>query len=432
MSRKIIKLLALTCALVMALSGCNLIRIDEDMDAAEVVASFDGGVVTKGEVLPEYESTVEYYEYLSYYYGYSFSTDGVLESVVNNLVERKILLAKAAELGLDALTEEEEAEVIATAEGEFEDTLMTYWDNFAAEGLSDEQIRADVEAYLAENEYTPELIAEARREDKIIEKLQQTVFETVVISPEDVKAEYDAMVAADQASYADLYVFESAVTSGGVTVAWYPEGYRTVKHILLSFTDEQMAELANIDSQIADLEDQIAALEGGEAPAQEGDEIVLTADQLQMQIDALETTKEEKMAEYIAVLQPTIDEIYGRIEAGDDFQTLIDEYNEDQGMESIEGYYVCADSQTWVPAFRDGAMALENIGDVSEPVATNYGVHIIRYHSDVTAGAVPFEQIEDVAEANATADKHSAAFAEQAAAWVEEANVVIDLSVIEE
>lgn len=440
MSRRILKLIALTFAVALALSGCNLIKIDETMDNAEVVATFNGGTVTKGEVMPIYQSNVEYYDYLSSYYGYDIPTDGLMENVVNSLVQNKILLAKAAELGLDVLTEEQEAEVQQLASEEFEQTVQSYWNNFEEDGLTEEEIRTETEAYLAQTDYTVESIAQTYREEKIISNLQEHVYAQVVVSPEDIQSEYEAMVAADQATYADLYTFESSMTTGGVTVAWYPEGYRTVKHILLSFTEEQQTALADIDAQIIDLEKQIAALSSGEAAEEtetaEGEEPALTAEQMQTQIDALTADKEAKIAEYTAELQTKIDDIYARLEAGEDFAALMAEYNEDQGMDAepakSTGYYVCADSQTWVPSFRDGAMALEKVGDVSEPVATNYGVHIIRYQGDVTPGAVPFEQIKDVAEANVTADKQNAAYNEQAAAWVSEANVKIDLSVVEE
>lgn len=444
MSRKILKLIALTFAVALALTGCNLVQIDEEIDNAEVVATFNGGTVTKGEVVPAYENSVAYYDYLSSYYGYTLSTEGLLEDTVNGLVETKVLLAKAAELGLDTLTEEEEAAVQEEAAAEYEDTVTSYWDNFVQDGMTDEEIRADVEAYFVENDYTLESIAKGHREEKILEKLQQSVFDGVIVTPEDIQDEYNAMVAADEAAYAeDLYTFESVKTTGGTTVAWYPEGYRTVKHILLMFTEEQQAALADINLQIADLEDQIAALNteteatAEETESEEGEEtVVVTAEDLQAQIDTLNADKEAKIAEYAAAVQPKVDEINAAIAAGEDFDALIDEYNEDEGMKrepaATEGYYVCAESATWVTEFRDAAMALAAIGDVSEPVVTNYGVHIIRYNSDVTPGAVPMAELQEEIEANVTAAKQNEAFTAQAAEWVSEANVKIDLSVVEE
>ena len=111
MSRRIFKLIALTFVVAIALSGCNLVKVDETMDKAEVVATFNGGTVTKGEVEPAYQSALAYYEYLSSYYGYAFPTDGLLETTVDALVENKVQLAKAEELGM-SLTAEEEAQAL--------------------------------------------------------------------------------------------------------------------------------------------------------------------------------------------------------------------------------------------------------------------------------------------------------------------------------
>ena len=53
-------------------------------------------------------------------------------------------------------------------------------------------------------------------------------------------------------------------------------------------------------------------------------------------------------------------------------------------------------------------MALEHIGDVSEPFATSLGIHIVEYASDAKAGAVALtgEQREAVAEAALLAEKY--------------------------
>ena len=94
------------------------------------------------------------------------------------------------------------------------------------------------------------------------------------------------------------------------------------------------------------------------------------------------------------------DAIYAKLAEGADFNDLIAEYGEDPGMKNeptaTRGYYVCADKGTWDENFNAGAMALQKVGDVSEtPVISTSGVHIIRYESDVTAGAVPKDQIID-------------------------------------
>ena len=62
------------------------------------------------------------------------------------------------------------------------------------------------------------------------------------------------------------------------------------------------------------------------------------------------------------------------------------------------GYPVSADSTNWVTEFRDAAMALENVGDVSEPVRSEYGIHIIKYVSDAVEGEVGLDAVRDAPE----------------------------------
>lgn len=442
MSRRILKLMALLFAIVLALSGCNLVQIDEEIDNAEVVATFNGGTVTKGEVMPSYESSKEYYDYLSSYYGYTFSTDGLLESVVDEIVQEKVLLAKAAELGLEQLSEEEEAAAVEEASDEYEETVQNYWSSFATDGLTDEEIRAEIDEYFAANDYTLEALEKDYREAAIIEKLQEYVYADVIVTPENLQDAYNEMVAEDEAAYAeDAYSYESATMDADETIAWNPEGYRTVKHILLTFTEEQQAALDEIDTEIADLQTMIADQEdAAEAQTEEteesGDEVqVLTADDLQKMIDEKTAEKEELLATYVVSMRARLDEIYSAIENGEDFDALIEEYNEDSGMNSepvkTRGYYVSEASEMWVASFRDGAMALENIGDVSDPVVTDFGVHIIRYNSDVPAGAVSYDELAEQIEESVTEEMHTAAYEECVEIWLQEANIQIDLSSIE-
>ena len=76
---------------------------------------------------------------------------------------------------------------------------------------------------------------------------------------------------------------------------------------------------------------------------------------------------------------------------------LLAEYGEDPGMTyepyMTDGYLVWADCESWVTSFRDGAMALEKVGDVSEPTEGYYGYYIIKYVSDVPEGPVALDEV---------------------------------------
>lgn len=85
--------------------------------------------------------------------------------------------------------------------------------------------------------------------------------------------------------------------------------------------------------------------------------------------DGTSRTEEEALAEAQNIRSMVTD---------DNFDELIDKYNEDPGVESNpDGYeFVPGDGQ-YVAEFDNGAASLE-IGEVSEPVKTSYGYHIIK------------------------------------------------------
>ena len=73
----------------------------------------------------------------------------------------------------------------------------------------------------------------------------------------------------------------------------------------------------------------------------------------------------------------TANEVYQKAVAGEDFESLIEEYNEDPGQANdMHGYMFTADD-SYVQEFKDASFALEE-GGISEPVETSYGYHIIK------------------------------------------------------
>ena len=110
-----------------------------------------------------------------------------------------------------------------------------------------------------------------------------------------------------------------------------------------------------------------------------------------------------------------------------DFQTLVDVYGEDPGMQS-EPYattgYVLYDGLTmYETAFQTAAMALENVGDVSELVQSSYGYHILCYMGDVASGAVEFESKKDAISEELLSAKQDEAYNAAVEQWVADANV---------
>jgi len=70
--------------------------------------------------------------------------------------------------------------------------------------------------------------------------------------------------------------------------------------------------------------------------------------------------------------------IYEKIQAGEDFSKLVEEYSNDENTKYNSGLLPPFGLGNMVLPFEQAAFALEKIGDVSKPVRTRYGYHIIK------------------------------------------------------
>lgn len=82
-----------------------------------------------------------------------------------------------------------------------------------------------------------------------------------------------------------------------------------------------------------------------------------------------------------AAAKAKIDEIYGLLKKGENFEQLVEKFSDDPSTNKKEGVlpaFGTGTSTRMVPEFEEAAFALKNDGDFSEPVRTNYGWHIIK------------------------------------------------------
>ena len=122
-----------------------------------------------------------------------------------------------------------------------------------------------------------------------------------------------------------------------------------------------------------------------------------------------------------------MDEINAKLAEGAEFDALITEYNEDPGMTAEStGYAVSEASINWVDEFRTASMALANVGDVSGAVRSSYGIHIIKYVSDIAEGEIGLETVREALTAELQAVKESDNIETLVAQWVAEANAKVD------
>src|SRR5690606_7280814 len=73
-----------------------------------------------------------------------------------------------------------------------------------------------------------------------------------------------------------------------------------------------------------------------------------------------------------------IDEIYGKLENGEDFARLAEQFSDDRGSAAKGGELPPFKAGRMVIEFEEAAFNLKNDGEVSAPVKTAYGWHIIK------------------------------------------------------
>ena len=428
--KKILSLLLCLCLLFSAAA------LAEDTAAAElqdtdVLATVNGTELTWADVAPVYDSLVSSY---GNYYDLTDSANVELFRAVamQNKINEVIMQAKIAELGI-ALTDEEAAAAEEDAQSDWDNAISSYISQQHSD-LTDESSQEDKDAanaeavqYFNDLGYSPESLKEDYKQYALYDKLEATIVQDVTVTDEEVEALYQELVESDRtlyendiAAYVDYnnYVDQMAMyamyygTDSSMDYAWYrPAGFRAVKHILLPVDAELMQTYQDLQAR---LEEQVeSATEGDEesaaAAAEETADAEATAEPTEEPVTQEQV--DEAKAAILASIADKIDEIYAKIEEGVDFDELIAEYgvNEDgtasdPGMTSepykTSGYEVSSASTNYVAPFVEAAFSVDNVGDVSAPYISSYGVHIVKYIADIPAG--PIEMTEAQREAKRT------------------------------
>ena len=491
-------LLALLLVLTMILSGCSLIVKDEAVDAARVVIRVGDDTYTKAQVLAQIQNQVNYMTALYSRYGLSFDStnadvmSSLTDNVLNSLVERSVLLAKAKELGLDQLTDEEKTKIEEDTASQLDSLRQSAATEFS---LDLETQLEEINAKLDEIGYTEEVVRKGVTESLLISKAEDYAVKDVTVTEDEIVADFNSKVEAAKTSYeSDLSAYGKAVLNG-TTVYYRPAGYRNVKQILIKYSDEDSALVSNIQTALDNviteqnnaanvmaklggfdiaglcgiflggalegvpvLADELAnqvtvtlkpatetptatvEVESSVSAFEEGlDETVaataVTIAEAKAKRAFLEQQLADAKAKALANITPEADEVLAALAEGQDWDTLAEAHNDDPGMKAgavnaATGYPVCEGFTQFDAAFVEGAMALQKVGDYSDKIEGSYGYYIIQYTSDVVEGAVDMETVHDTISSSLLSSKQSTVRDEVVAQWVKDANATINKDIL--
>ena len=371
----------------------------EDSEASLAELPLDTVLATVGDVnVTWFDAQFIFRNLLNTYTQYGLGDElmslipGLQGQALQYAVELEIMVQKAAELNI-TLTEEEETQLANEVSLRWNgalDQIVAQNPAITSESTDEDKIAARGEAIAELNAegYTEQSMVASAKEVALLEKLQDEVLKDVTVSEEELQAAIDERVKRDEEAYAsDIPSYEYAANFSGETVYYVPAGYRGVTHILLDVDSALLDSYKTLKSKLeAQEETSTVQATATEAPAGEGEAQPEETPVTQAEVDAARQA-------ILGAVKPQLDEINTKLKDGVSFAELVAAYGKDPGMTQepakSEGYRVHHDSVIYDQAFTDGAFTLDQIGQVSEPVISTFGVHLIHYLNDVPAGPVP-------------------------------------------
>lgn len=217
----------------------------------------------------------------------------------------------------------------------------------------------------------------------ITEKIVE--LETENADVEVTQEEIDAEIAAYEESYGGEEAFLSALEASGLDI---------------TTLEENIASSLSVEKLLAD-------------------RVTVPEEEIQTYFDENEESfaqAEQVEASHILVEdEATAKEILEKLEAGEDFAEVAAEYSTDTTTSESGGDVGYFSSGDMVEAFEEAAFALE-IDEISEPVETEYGFHIIKVTDKIEAAEADFESSKEEIETTLYESKID----EEYYVWIEE------------
>jgi parvulin-like peptidyl-prolyl isomerase len=311
-------------------------------------------------------------------YGYSRSDltaeniASLNETSLEYAITHKLVLQKAAKLGLYPLSAENQKNADDSTE-QYLAQLSSAGTNLATTGLSESDIKTIMTYFV------------------VSDALMAATTKDVAVTDDEIQAEYDRLLSSQQTDYSgDPTTYESALSDGTTIVVYRPEGYRYVKHILITMPED-------IATQIS-------------TAASSGDTAKVA----------------ELRKQGLPQIEAKANEVLAKVQNGEDFDALIAEYGQDPGMKTepykTSGYQIGAKS-SFVPEFLEASMGLASVGDTTGLVATDYGYHIIKYASIAPSGAIPLDEVKESIRSSLLIVRQNEAYSALIEQWKKETTI---------
>jgi hypothetical protein len=391
-----------------------------------IVATVNGENIYKSDYNDYYDQTLQsYYDYTGqapFDESDAQATADFKNSLLDEMVMNKVIDQKVKELGFDKLTDAQKTQATTDADDYIKEYKDSIRESIQSEGTDtadpeaaetpepsassspspsssadieakvQEQLKSDLDSYGLTEDKWRQMVIDSNLEQAKIDALMNSIMDKVTVADADLQKWYDDNLKTQQDEVKnDPTQYETHIASD---VALYvPEGIVRVKQILLKVND--------------------AKSETAQGLYDEG--------KVEEAFDVL--------AREFSKIQSKAEEVLKKVNAKKDFEGLMEQYNEDEGMkeepQKSQGYTIVPGSSTFLKEFTDAALKLKNVGDTSGLVKTVEGYHILMNVGTVTPGPVAFETVKDKIKETVLADSKDAAWEKQQADWKAAAKVTL-------
>lgn len=317
-----------------------------------------------------------------------FNEKFLRESAVEQLVDQKIALVQANKMDLYASTQQIDETILTMPAFQLEGRFSKdqFQNVLRINGLSPMAFRGMLSDDIKSNQVRAAIILSSVETPFAVQVSEALNNELRTFSFHEVNAK-------------DL---EAGITPSDDEIAAYYESnkdrYRTEEQVSVRYTELTKADIA-AKQEVSD------------------EEIKQAYDEYRVS----ETAKEQRHASHIlieanderddAAAEKLAGEIHDRIVKGEDFAALAKEYSDDIGTRNKGGDLGLAAKGAYVPEFEQALFALKK-GEVSAPVKTEFGYHVIRLDDVVAAKVKPLDEVKAQLVADVQQAKAEAVYAE--------------------
>jgi len=338
------------------IAGCGLVKVDPEKDRQRVVAEVDGEKILKGEFLDIYDQQKAFWgitEEVEKDEQYKDFIKGMKEDILEQLVLRKVLEKKAMESGFTV-----NDEYIEKARQELEDQLKEYADVLKEQDQEEQGADSDKDylqeardmwnGQLAAVGITEEEYIEMLAEDLMLDDFSEKMLEDVTVTDEDIEKYYNENLSKQKEDPTQVQTAEIQL--------YRPPGWVRIKHITIPLSADEQDEYYRL-----------------------------------MQEES-EEEADKYLQERLETIKPKAQEAYDKARDGESFEELIEEYSEDTTTSNKDEGYIIYEGIGLFAAEVEKAIFELNENEISKPLESPYGYHIIKLYEKLPEEVFSLEE----------------------------------------